>query len=480
MLDMSASGNDYPEKYLSKEEGIRARRELIFEERMTMKLIVSVYYSRARCVLSSFNPKKAGEARKMKRNKMGNKILIVLLSWVFICSSLFPSTTFGVQPASADSGPITLRYDFGTATSPVMSSYTAVHESKLYTKELGYGLDQAVASRNRSGGDELTNDFVLGLSYAFLVDLPNGDYDVTVFSGDLLAGTSTTKTTITLEGVTAGSISSKQAVNQATYRTAVHDGQLTVGITGTGVGGYLNGLMIQQIVPGPLQAPESLAVTNLSPAAVSLGWSSVTEAVYYNIYRTELPSGAIQSIGQVPATNYVDSDVNQGSGYIYNVSAVKGSGEESALSASVTVDKIPEAEVPAAPTGLSIVSVGASSVQLSWNNVAGATRYTILRSDSADGSFQEIGQSEKTTFTDVAVDTSKRQYFGVKAANGQGQSQLSNKVESMVYTPPVTLPEGNVYSFDFGQVLRRKVILRSMREYLIPLRLNMDLRIYQR
>lgn len=360
---------------------------------------------------------------------------MVLLSWIFICSSILPSTTFGVQQASAASGPITLQYDFGTATSPVMSGYTGVHESKLYTNELGYGLDQAVASRNRSGGDDMTNDFVLGLSYSFLVDLPNGDYDVTVYSGDLLAGTSTTKTTITLEGSTAGSISSKQAVNQATYRTTVQDGQLTVGITGTGVGGYLNGLIIQQIVPYPLKAPEGLVVHNITPTEVSLGWSSVTEAVYYNIYRTVLPSGSLQAIGQAAANSYVDSDVNEGSGYIYNVSAVNGKGEESALSASVTVDKIPGVEVPAAPTGLSIVSVGVSSVQLNWNSVAGASRYTILRSDSADGTFHEIGQSEKTIFTDASADTSKQQYYGVKAANDQGESELSNKVESAVYTP---------------------------------------------
>lgn len=92
---------------------------------------------------------------------------MVLLSWIFICSSILPSTTFGGQQASAASGPITLQYDFGTATSPVMSGYTGVHESELYTNELGYGLDQAVASRNRSGGDDMTNDFVLGLSYSF-------------------------------------------------------------------------------------------------------------------------------------------------------------------------------------------------------------------------------------------------------------------------------------------------------------------------
>lgn len=122
----------------------------------------------------------------MRRSKTGNKILIVLLSWIFICSSLFPAGTFGLQQVHADSDPLPLRYDFGTATSAVMSGYVGVHESKLYTQELGYGLTQSVASRNRSGGDDLSNDFVLGLSYSFLVDLPNGEYDVTVFSGDYL------------------------------------------------------------------------------------------------------------------------------------------------------------------------------------------------------------------------------------------------------------------------------------------------------
>lgn len=331
-----------------------------------------------------------------------------------------------------------------------MSGYTGVHESKLYTQELGYGLDQSVASRNRSGGDDLTNDFILGLSYSFLVDLPNGDYDVTVFSGDLLAGTSTTKTTITLEGASAGTISSRQAVNQATYRTTVQDGQLTVGITGTGVGGYINGLIIQQIDPNQLFAPEGLTVTTLTPTEVTLGWSSVTEAVYYNIYRSEMPSGTIHQVGQVIETSYVDTDVSEGRGYIYNVSAVNKNGVESPLSAPVTVNKIPGVEVPAAPTGLAIVKVSESSVQLSWNSVAGATRYTILRSDTASGTFHKIGEAETAAFTDMGVDTSKRYFYVVKASNAQGESELSNPVESAVYTPPVILPEGDVYSFDFG------------------------------
>lgn len=239
-------------------------------------------------------------------------------------------------------------------------------------------------------------------------------------------------------------------MNKATYRTTVLDGQLTVDVTGSGVGGYLNGLIIQQVVPNQLMAPEGFKVTGITSTDVSLEWSSVTEAVYYNLYRAGVTGGGVQQLSQVVETGYVDTDVSVGSGYIYNVSAVNGNGVESPLSAPVTVSEIPSEQVPAAPTGLSVVKVTADSVQLSWSKATGATRYTVLRSDSAEGIFSEIGQSDTELFTDEAADTSKRQYYGVKAVNAQGESEMSNKVESAVFTPPVILPEGEVYQFDFG------------------------------
>ena len=59
--------------------------------------------------------------------------------------------------------------------------------------------------------------------------MPNGTYDVTVRSGDLLAGSSTTKTTVTLEGAGGGTLSTKAATVAGTWPATVADGQLTVG-----------------------------------------------------------------------------------------------------------------------------------------------------------------------------------------------------------------------------------------------------------
>lgn len=398
----------------------------------------------------------------MKHNFIGNSARVSgaslrrqgfksFLAAALVCSTFVSGLPVSVQSAFAAAvDPIVKKFDFGTATSPVLSDYTKVNESLLYTPELGYGLDVAVASRNRSGGDDMTNDFVLGTSYTFKVDVPNGPYDVTAYSGDLLTGTSTTKTTFTLEGATAGTISSRQAVTSATYRTSVSDGQLTVGVTGSGAGGYLNGLLIQQVVEQPPAAPAALTVTGLTSSSVSLAWSNVAEAVNYSVYRSGGAEHAPIWIGQTATPAYTDNTVAVGNGYSYYVSAVSASGLESALSVAANVTEIPAPQPPASPTNVVIDEVGAGSVQLSWSVTEGASNYRVLRADAADGTFTEIGQTSAPTYTDTSADTTKRNYYQIIAVNEVGESTASATVSSAIYIPPAELPEGGVQRFDFG------------------------------
>ncbi|NIK23644.1 fibronectin type III domain-containing protein [Paenibacillus lupini] len=374
-----------------------------------------------------------------------------LLAFVLICTTLLPGMQLGAQQANASATePVVKKFDFGTASSPVKDGYTKVHESLLYTAETGYGLNQAVASRNRSGGDELTNDFILGTAYTFLADIPNGEYDVTVYSGDLLTGTSTTKTTIALEGVTAGTISSRQAVTTVTYQVTVNDGQLTVDVSGTGAGGYLNGLVIEEVVDAAPAAPASLAVTSLTSSSVTLAWNSVDGAAQYSIYRASGADSEPTLLGQTAETTYSDTTVAVGSGYTYYVSATGASGLESELSTPASVSEIPAPQPPAAPAGVAVDEVKADSVKLSWNVAEGAVSYKVLRSEDAAGPFAEIGQSTSPSYTDTTADTSKRYYYQIIAVNDAGESTTSSTVSSTEYVPPVELPEGGVQRFDFG------------------------------
>src|SRR5699024_4484922 len=106
--------------------------------------------------------------------------------------------------------------------------------------------------------DDVNDDFVLGTAWRFAVDVPNGSYDVEIRSGDQLAGTSTTKTKISLEGAAAGTIAARQAVVTEKWQTTVADGQLTIDVSGEGAGGYVNAIVITTAEGGtpPTTNPE--------------------------------------------------------------------------------------------------------------------------------------------------------------------------------------------------------------------------------
>lgn len=80
------------------------------------------------------------------------------------------------------------KFDFGTATSPVASGYVRVTESTAYVAG-AYGWTTASNAQSldrRSQADPLKRDFVMSGTAAptFRVDLPNGNYAVTVTQGD--------------------------------------------------------------------------------------------------------------------------------------------------------------------------------------------------------------------------------------------------------------------------------------------------------
>jgi len=94
-----------------------------------------------------------------------------------------PSPTFTLTPS-----PTGYKYDFGTASSPLAAGYTRVTETAAYSAGgFGWTDTSSLESRDRSAvPDDLNRDFVMSSSAArtFKVDLPNGNYSVSVTMGD--------------------------------------------------------------------------------------------------------------------------------------------------------------------------------------------------------------------------------------------------------------------------------------------------------
>ena len=104
---------------------------------------------------------------------------------------------FGIGSAGTQSWWVDIRvsgtqtgrnFDFGTASSPVVSGYTRVTESTAYSSGgFGWTDTSGLESRDRNAvSDALRRDFVMDSSAArtFKVDLPNATYAVTVTMGD--------------------------------------------------------------------------------------------------------------------------------------------------------------------------------------------------------------------------------------------------------------------------------------------------------
>ena len=113
----------------------------------------------------------------------------------------------------ASAAPSITRFDFGAG--PVADGYVLVATDTLYTPARGYGLLTAPGLRSSSsdGGDPLRSDaLVSDRAFCFVVDLPEGNYDVTVLLGDSSAPSSTTvkaesrRLMIENAGVAAGAV----------------------------------------------------------------------------------------------------------------------------------------------------------------------------------------------------------------------------------------------------------------------------------
>jgi hypothetical protein len=165
---------------------------------------------------------------------------------------------------SADDGvwhyvPRVVRLDFGTAKSPVAKGYKRVTDMSTYKPSRGYGWTTGmIASADRGGLSPLDRDLNLTQRATFVVNVPNGWYQVNVRLGDL-GGDAHDLMRISLEGASVDTVSAaaKEAVSRS-YVVEISDGQLTIGLDDQGG-------------DDPYVAIASLVVTAVPPASAKRG-----------------------------------------------------------------------------------------------------------------------------------------------------------------------------------------------------------------
>jgi uncharacterized repeat protein (TIGR02543 family) len=77
------------------------------------------------------------------------------------------------------------------------------------------------------------------------------------------------------------------------------------------------------------------------------------------------------------------------------------------------------------PTGLKAVSTAYDSIRISWNKDSLATKYTIYRSPSANGTYSKLKEVTANSYTDTGLKTNTAYYYKITANNSTGTSALS-------------------------------------------------------
>ena len=141
----------------------------------------------------------------------------------------YDSGTYTVQVTNDDQPQFEAHYDFGTANSPVEPGYTRVSEGTRYSASLGYGWQSgSIKSRDRSTGSALQRDLNFTQDGTFVVDMPNGIYEVTAHLGDR-GPFWHDNVGVYLEGTLTGTMSTgNNQVTSRTYKVDVIDGLLTL------------------------------------------------------------------------------------------------------------------------------------------------------------------------------------------------------------------------------------------------------------
>ncbi|HKB02491.1 MAG TPA: SdrD B-like domain-containing protein [Gemmataceae bacterium] len=127
-----------------------------------------------------------------------------------------------------------LSLDFGTVLSPVASGYVRATDLDSYTLVKGYGWKSGqVRSIDRLIGSALVRDFIATEQTTFVVDVPDGDYKVTLTLGDAVKAHD--KMGIFLEGKPVATLSTaaRNFVTR-TFKVTVTDRQLTLDLDDLG------------------------------------------------------------------------------------------------------------------------------------------------------------------------------------------------------------------------------------------------------
>ena len=177
-----------------------------------------------------------------------------------------------------------------------------------------------------------------------------------------------------------------------------------------------------------------------SSGKVKLSWDKLSGASKYYVYRATSKSGSYEKIGSTTSTSYTDSDAKVGKTCYYKVKAIhSNSSANSAYSEIISGTRdLAQPKVKLSNTA----SSGKS--KLSWDKISGASKYYVYRATSKSGSYEKIGSTTSTSYTDSDAKVGKKYYYKVKAVYSDNTSANSAYSDIVSGTRDLARPDVSV------------------------------------
>lgn len=199
-----------------------------------------------------------------------------------------------------------------------------------------------------------------------------------------------------------------------------------------------------QIITSEKEVSENAITISWEPPASNIDGSTPVNLLGYNVYRLVDPESEInQPVNEapIPGTQYQDRNFKFGETYRYVVRAVslgtEGGQVESLDSNSIAVSPR-DIFAPTAPASITVAAApGRLSIFFPANPEADVAGYNIYRSIDPDlpkDRWNKLnpGLLTKTTFQDEKVESGKRYYYYLTAADGSGNVSPPSEVVSEI------------------------------------------------
>lgn len=191
---------------------------------------------------------------------------------------------------------------------------------------------------------------------------------------------------------------------------------------GKTVYGKMSGLLTvttsKQGKPAQVAKPK---VTKQTATTITLSWTKVGGAdVKYYIFSYNAKTKKYKVLGSTTSNTFTAKKLKSGTKYSL---AVQAYGTKSKKYGNVS-PLVSTATAPAAPT--ITVSAGKKQATVKWNNVSGATSYTVYISTSKSGTYRALGTTDLFGAIVSGLSSSKTYYFKVTANKNVGNKTIKS------------------------------------------------------